>query len=681
MSVSERGKLLQRLRSEDGSFLGTGRGSFVKIDSLRESASPNEEDGGGGAEEVKETDYDGILGVQAEESHIISSNVETSILELQEVLKYTPFKTNLEKNPKFELEPLFEGEVRVQKSTLTDVEWRTYWMVVVDSILYLKYDRRDRNVFADRICYVAPDELSAENIPDQAVAELYMGFLEKQKARFAFRVYTPRKILLIVVDSADKRDHILRVISGHLKSVFSSELWQEKEKAAKELEPLTKDQFVIDIEKQETVLKALAQSGIVGEDAILASPNKDKSGVLKMYQNNELMDKDEKETLKVVNDWVEYYFVLLEDVLYYFLHSKATLPTGFVSLKYAAVDIDRGSILRNEFVFTITTPIRTLTLMTKHSVALATWISAIETAVLRAGQQRGSVAVSEIRSTRGIKRRDSNDILAEIEKLRSPIESLTMFLKNHSGIEVFREFLRRSHSDNELECLKEIKALAAVDLGNKDAAVKHARMLYDRFVSETSPEAIRDLDPNIREELLKHLEEPTMNSFRDLWADVVERLKVHFESFKNHEDCAKFVSSYKGSLHPDERKIEPFDLGEKGLGFQMDLKSKSSRVRIVRFDMTKSILTIGRDVANDLVVDDEKVSRSHARIEYSRRHAKYLDLGSAHGSKLNGQKFTTANLQMGDTIRMGTTTLKLIAVDQKMFKKVMEELGTFFGKK
>jgi hypothetical protein len=77
------------------------------------------------------------------------------------------------------------------------------------------------------------------------------------------------------------------------------------------------------MEKQETVLKALAQSGIVGEDAILASPDKDKSGVLKMYQHNELMDKEEEKNHGVA-DWVEYYFVLLEDVLYYFLHSKVS---------------------------------------------------------------------------------------------------------------------------------------------------------------------------------------------------------------------------------------------------------------------------------------------------------------------------------------------------------------------
>jgi hypothetical protein len=195
--------------------------------------------------------------------------------------------------------------------------------------------------------------------------------------------------------------------------------------------------------------------------------------------------------------------------------------------------------------------------MTKHAVALATWISAIETAILRAGQNRGSY-IHEMKA-KGLKRRDSNKILAEIEKLQSPIESLTMFLKNPSGIEAFRGYLRRVNAENELECLKEIKAMAAVDLSKKESSTKHAKMLFDRFVKEDSPEAVRDLDPAIKEEIEKHLDDPSVDSFKELWASVVNRLKEHFEKFKVHEDCQKFLSAFKGSMHPDERKIEPFD--------------------------------------------------------------------------------------------------------------------------
>jgi hypothetical protein len=88
-------------------------------------------------------------------------------------------------------------------------------------------------VFADRICYVMKDELSSDHIPNEAAKELYLAFLEKQKARFALRIYTPRKILLLVVESQEKRDHIVNTISRHLQGLFNTELWSEKEKAAK----------------------------------------------------------------------------------------------------------------------------------------------------------------------------------------------------------------------------------------------------------------------------------------------------------------------------------------------------------------------------------------------------------------------------------------------------------------
>jgi hypothetical protein len=156
---------------------------------------------------------------------------------------------------------------------------------------------------------------------DKKVGELYFGYLEKQNARFCFKIYTPRKTLLFLVESAEKRDHIVEVICDHLKTVFNEELWNAKVKAAQELDPLVREQFVVDLEKQELVLQALAQSGIVADISILSSPDKDKSGVLKMYQHNELFDKDD-ERHGMQDQWVEYYFVLFSDVLYYFKHSK-----------------------------------------------------------------------------------------------------------------------------------------------------------------------------------------------------------------------------------------------------------------------------------------------------------------------------------------------------------------------
>jgi pSer/pThr/pTyr-binding forkhead associated (FHA) protein len=57
---------------------------------------------------------------------------------------------------------------------------------------------------------------------------------------------------------------------------------------------------------------------------------------------------------------------------------------------------------------------------------------------------------------------------------------------------------------------------------------------------------------------------------------------------------------------------------DKVLGFLIDIKSKG-KAKPVRFDMNKNQLTIGRDISNDIVIEDERISRAHARIEYSRQ--------------------------------------------------------------
>jgi len=69
------------------------------------------------------------------------------------------------------------------------------------------------------------------------------------------------------------------------------------------------------------------------------------------------------------------------------------------------------------------------------------------------------------------------------------------------------------------------------------------------------------------------------------------------------------------------------------------------------------VFTIGRDKSNQLVIEDSRVSRSHARVEYSETQCEYIDLGSSCGSKLNGKPVLRAKLRPGDAIEIGQSTL------------------------
>jgi uncharacterized RDD family membrane protein YckC len=71
----------------------------------------------------------------------------------------------------------------------------------------------------------------------------------------------------------------------------------------------------------------------------------------------------------------------------------------------------------------------------------------------------------------------------------------------------------------------------------------------------------------------------------------------------------------------------------------------------------RSILSIGRDPSNDLVLPDAMVSRRHAVIE-SRGTQYYLrDCNSSNGSVINGDRVSERTLRDGDLVAIGTARL------------------------
>jgi len=72
----------------------------------------------------------------------------------------------------------------------------------------------------------------------------------------------------------------------------------------------------------------------------------------------------------------------------------------------------------------------------------------------------------------------------------------------------------------------------------------------------------------------------------------------------------------------------------------------------------KSQYKIGRGVASDLKLSDAKVSRDHCIVELVRDHYVIVDLESANGTVVNGDRIKKTVLKEGDFIRLGYTMLK-----------------------
>ncbi len=97
--------------------------------------------------------------------------------------------------------------------------------------------------------------------------------------------------------------------------------------------------------------------------------------------------------------------------------------------------------------------------------------------------------------------------------------------------------------------------------------------------------------------------------------------------------------------------------GEPTLGY---LKLKLSDGSRHEFEVSKPEVTIGRGQTNDIIVQDEKMSRSHARFEFSDQgEVRVVDTGSTNGIRVNGVKTVRAVIKPGDVIQIGGCQIQL----------------------
>jgi serine/threonine-protein kinase len=79
----------------------------------------------------------------------------------------------------------------------------------------------------------------------------------------------------------------------------------------------------------------------------------------------------------------------------------------------------------------------------------------------------------------------------------------------------------------------------------------------------------------------------------------------------------------------------------------------------MEYDVSKPEITVGRGENNDVVIDDERVSRSHARLEINPHgEVKVIDMGSTNGVMVNGVKVKETVIRPGDVIEMGGSTIR-----------------------
>lgn len=72
------------------------------------------------------------------------------------------------------------------------------------------------------------------------------------------------------------------------------------------------------------------------------------------------------------------------------------------------------------------------------------------------------------------------------------------------------------------------------------------------------------------------------------------------------------------------------------------------------FPLESNLLTIGRGLNNDIVLEDPRISRQHAQVRFRSRRFLISDLGSTNGTYVNGVPVTTEQiLRHGDIVSLG----------------------------
>ena len=90
-----------------------------------------------------------------------------------------------------------------------------------------------------------------------------------------------------------------------------------------------------------------------------------------------------------------------------------------------------------------------------------------------------------------------------------------------------------------------------------------------------------------------------------------------------------------------------------------------SKVRSERYELVGDVTTIGRDLSNNVVIDDPTVSARDASLTRSSTGFGLTDLASTNGTRYNGALVTDAELKDGDTIRFGSVNAIFAGVYSK----------------
>jgi hypothetical protein len=88
------------------------------------------------------------------------------------------------------------------------------------------------------------------------------------------------RVFLFRAETEQLRSSFVHSILTHLQPLFTPELWQQKLDACAQLNSLLREQFILQVQRHQLLVKALAKTGFMEDELPITSTRKEKSGVL-----------------------------------------------------------------------------------------------------------------------------------------------------------------------------------------------------------------------------------------------------------------------------------------------------------------------------------------------------------------------------------------------------------------
>jgi len=439
-----------------------------------------------------------------------------------------------------------EGLLYVQG---THGQWKKRWCRYQNRMLECRYEEKGSVATRIKVGYCMPEiqRMYKESKND----DLYWCYLESQQAYFCFKVFAPNRAYIFRAETGEVCTQFVDTITQDLEEFYPKDTWQKKLAAAQEINPLCREQFTIQMTNHQMLINSLSSSGFLQSYLPITSMNKEKSGVLGMETDD---------------GWREYYFVLFEGQLYYYQDSKSTTPAGFVTLKFACVELDQKSLAQGNFVFHIVTPLRTVSCKARHSVALSEWVASLETSINR--EKKASKEKKRQKSNQNtLARRSSHDILANINQLLVNINTVEALCKNQTAVETFTRWLADRKADvgnlnhfmfyQDNEKLKSMSGTLTDGL-SPDSLVSKADRMFHQYFSESSENQLTGLSKDILHGIQVALQAPTAQLYKEVEAIVYPLIDKAFAEFKKSSHYEKLTKKLTQKTVMDHRDVSEF---------------------------------------------------------------------------------------------------------------------------